>query len=451
MFNLLQTVPDIPRDVTARLKNKEANRRISSQFGEAYFDGPREQGYGGYTYDGRWLAVARTATERYKLRSGQRVLDIGCAKGYFVHDLMQEVPGLDAVGLDISEYALREAKSEVAHRLQLGNAKELPYPDQSFEAVFAINTLHNLDRQDCIIALKEMKRVSKDPRHLFVQVDAYRDPAEKELFEAWMLTAKTYCMPEQWEALFEEAGYQGDYYYTILNPKTQASEEQQGTKEPQYNRILAYRQERGLESLGLMTSQAWYDDPKRLTFTLARYKFVAKMFAGRRHVLEVGCADAFGTRIVVAEVQKLTATDFEPHFIEDVQQRASQRWPFESLVHDMMSGPMPGAYDSAYALDVLEHIRPEDEDTFLRNMIAPLEAQGVVILGMPSLESQEYASPISKEGHVNCKTMPDFKALMERYFENVFMFSMNDEIVHTGYHKMAHYLIALCCTKKEYA
>ena len=124
------------------------------------------------------------------------------------------------------------------------------------------------------------------------------------------------------------------------------------------------------------------------------------------------------------------------------------RWQFDCLVHDMLSAPMPGDFDSAYALDVLEHIRPEDEDLFIRNMIAPLESNGVVILGMPSLESQDYASPISKEGHVNCKSMPAFKALMETYFHNVFMFSMNDEVVHTGYHKMAHYLFALCCGKK---
>lgn len=221
------------------------------------------------------------------------------------------------------------------------------------------------------------------------------------------------------------------------------------TKEPQYNICLDYARERGLEEMGLMTSQAWYDDPKRLTFTLARYKFVAKMFAGRRHVLEVGCADAFATRIVAQEAQKVTATDFDPIFIEDAKKRMTERWQIDLLVHDMLAEPMPGNYDSAYALDVLEHIRPEDEDVFIRHMIAPLEADGSLIFGMPSLESQEYASPISKEGHVNCKDMPDFKAGMERYFKNVFMFSMNDEVVHTGYHKMAHYLFALCVGKKE--
>ena len=219
------------------------------------------------------------------------------------------------------------------------------------------------------------------------------------------------------------------------------------TQESQYGLCLDYYRERGLEELGLMTSQAWYDDPKRLTFTLSRYKFVAKMFAGRRHVLEVGCADAFATRIVVQEVEKVTATDFDPIFIEDAKKRMNDRWRFECVVHDMLAGPMPGSYDGIYALDVLEHIEAEHEDRFIRNMIAGLDVQGAILLGMPSIESQDYASPISKEGHVNCKSMPDFKGLMKNYFNNVFMFSMNDEVVHTGYHKMAHYLFALGCGK----
>src|SRR3982751_3198035 len=117
-----------------------------------------------------------------------------------------------------------------------------------------------------------------------------------------------------------------------------------------------------------MTSQAWYDDPKRLTFTLARYKFVAKMFSGFEHVLEVGCADAFATRIVAQEVTKLSATDFDPVFIEDMKARMSDRWTFECFVHDMLGGRVPGTYDGMYALDVLEHIQPQDEARFLDNM-----------------------------------------------------------------------------------
>ena len=220
------------------------------------------------------------------------------------------------------------------------------------------------------------------------------------------------------------------------------------TREKQYEAMLEYRAKRGLESLGLMTSQAWYDDPKRLSFTLSRYKFVAKMLAGCRSVLEVGCADAFGTRIVVQEVKKLTAVDFDPLFIADTKARMGRKWRFDCRVHDMLRNPMRGRFDGMYALDVLEHIAPRNEARFLRNMVRSLSARGTMIIGMPSLESQPYASRMSKEGHVNCKTMPDLKALMQGYFHNVYMFSMNDEVVHTGYHKMAHYLFALCCGKR---
>ena len=220
------------------------------------------------------------------------------------------------------------------------------------------------------------------------------------------------------------------------------------TKEKQYNVMLDYQEQRGLETLGLMTSQAWYDDPKRLTFTLARYKFAAKMLSGSKNVLEVGCADAFATRIVVQEVEKLTATDFDPLFVADTLSRMSERWAFNCVSHDMLDGPVVGDFDGIYALDVLEHINPSDEVRFLSNMVDSLEKNGVILIGMPTIESQDYASKLSKEGHVNCKSMPDLKVSMQKYFHNVFMFSMNDEVVHTGFHKMAHYIFALCCNKK---
>ena len=221
------------------------------------------------------------------------------------------------------------------------------------------------------------------------------------------------------------------------------------TREPQYSVMLEKRKARGLQTLGLMTNQAWEDDPKRLAFTFSRYKFVAKMLSGRQRVLEIGCADAFATRIVQQDVGQVTAVDFDPAFIEDVQSRQNSKWPIECFVHDMLAGPVPlGSYDGIYALDVLEHIQPADENLFMKKLTSSLEPAGAAILGMPSLKSQVYASPISKEGHVNCKSQPDLKSLMENYFHSVFMFSMNDEVVHTGYHKLAHYIIALCAHKK---
>lgn len=220
------------------------------------------------------------------------------------------------------------------------------------------------------------------------------------------------------------------------------------TREPQYNLMVEKADTTGLASFGLMTNQAWDDDPKRLAFTFSRYKFVAKMMEGRKTVLEVGCADAFGTRIVQQVVERVTAVDFDPVFIDDVKKRMNPKWPLECFVHDMLEGPVPGTYQGVFALDVLEHIRPDDEPTFLKNLVGSLDPNGIAIVGMPSLESQTYASPVSRAGHVNCKTMPDLKASLEKVFHNVFVFSMNDEMVHTGYHKMAQYLMALCCNKR---
>jgi 2-polyprenyl-3-methyl-5-hydroxy-6-metoxy-1,4-benzoquinol methylase len=222
------------------------------------------------------------------------------------------------------------------------------------------------------------------------------------------------------------------------------------TREPQYQALLDLAAQKGLERLGLMSSQVWHDDPRRLVFVLARYKFVAKMFSGLRHVLEVGCADGFGTRIVRQEVQALTAVDFDPIFVEHAKANMNPRWDFECLVHDMMAAPLARDFDGVYAVDVLEHIPPgEPERRFVRNLVASIHERGVCLLGSPSLQSQAYASPQSRAGHVNCKDAPGLRALMSEFFHNVFLFSMNDEVVHTGFYPMAHYLWALCCSPKK--
>lgn len=221
------------------------------------------------------------------------------------------------------------------------------------------------------------------------------------------------------------------------------------TRETQYQRSIDLLKDKGLTPLGLMTNQAWQDDPRHLVFTLARYKFVAKMLSGRKNVLEVGCADAFGTRIVLQEVAKLTAIDFDPVFVADAKARMDPKWAFECRVHDMLAGPVPGDFDGAYALDVIEHIRPADENAFLSNITASLGLHGALILGCPSSESQAHASPASKAGHVNCKDGAGMRALLERHFHNAFVFSMNDEVVHTGYFPMAHYVIGIGCSKKK--
>lgn len=217
--------------------------------------------------------------------------------------------------------------------------------------------------------------------------------------------------------------------------------------EHQYQNSIKKIISEGNEKLGLMTSWAWQDDPKRLVFTLSRYKFVSKMFNNNMNILEIGCSDCFASRIVRQAVNSLTAIDIDISFINDSMSRKSKKWDINIIKHDIMDKPMNGNYDGVFSMDVLEHIEQKDENVFIMNSIKSLKANGVAIFGMPSLNSQPYASIQSKLGHVNCKHQNDFYKLMKKYFHNVFMFSMNDEVVHTGYHEMSHYHIALCCGK----
>ncbi|MDR6774188.1 class I SAM-dependent methyltransferase [Azospirillum sp. BE72] len=222
------------------------------------------------------------------------------------------------------------------------------------------------------------------------------------------------------------------------------------TQEPQYKRLLEVEAEAGRSRLGLMMNQAWYDDPKRLTFTFARYKFVAKMMAGFGDVLEVGCGDAFPSRIVQQEVERLSVCDFDPLFIKDIRECETDRWAFADVfVHDVLASPPPSRFQGIYALDVLEHIQPSSQHRFIGNLVQSLQEHGTLIIGMPSLESQEHASALSKEGHVNCQTLPQLKDTMQQHFHNVFMFCMNDEVLHVGFSKMAQYLFAVCCSPRS--
>jgi len=214
-INLLSKLPAATRNVAARAAAKSPEViKIARQYGQAYFDGAREYGYGGYRYDGRWIPVAEDMVRHFGLRPGDRVLDVGAAKGFLVKDLMKVCPGLEAFGLDISEYALKHCEPDVVGRLHLGNAVSLPFPDESFQAVISINTIHNLERPDAIRALREIERVA--PGRGYVQVDSYRTADERGLFLGWVLTAKFHDYPEGWRGVFAEAGYTGDYYWTFV-------------------------------------------------------------------------------------------------------------------------------------------------------------------------------------------------------------------------------------------
>lgn len=213
--NLLRSLPRTKRNITQRGEAKTPDVIAAARdYGELYFDGPRSYGYGGYRYDGRWLPVARDIIEHFGLKPGMRVLDVGCAKGFLVKDLMIACPGLEAFGLDVSHYALTHCEKEVVGRLHLGSGDALPFPDDSFDCVLSINTIHNFDRAGAEKALREIQRLSRG--RAFVQVDSYHTPEQKDLFESWVLTARFHDYPAEWIKLFAQAGYTGDYYWTVV-------------------------------------------------------------------------------------------------------------------------------------------------------------------------------------------------------------------------------------------
>jgi len=203
-------------------------------------------------------------------------------------------------------------------------------------------------------------------------------------------------------------------------------------------------------SLGRYASHTIFTDPRRFVFMLARYKFVSKMLDGKNNVVEVGCSDGFGSNIVKQNVENLTITDFDQRMVDEAKE-----WRFnnEILVEkfNFIEGKYDKAVDAIYLLDVFEHIDPKNENIFIGNIADSLPEHGVCIVGMPSLESQTYASASSREGHVNCKSGGQFVSFMKNYFHNCFLFSMNDEVVHTGFSNMAHYLICVCASPKKVA
>jgi len=213
--DLLRALPAVKRNIQKRREAKSPEAiAIAKQFGEVYFDGPREFGYGGYRYDGRWIPVSRDIVAHFDLKPGMRVLDVGCAKGFLVKDLMKVCPGLEVFGLDISLYALMHCEPEVVGRLHLGTAEKLPFPDHSFDCVISLNTVHNFPRPRALKVMQEIERVSRG--RSFVQIDSFHTPEQKEIFESWVLTAEFYDYPDGWKRLFAEAGYSGDYYWTIV-------------------------------------------------------------------------------------------------------------------------------------------------------------------------------------------------------------------------------------------
>lgn len=214
-IDLMVNYPRSKRNVDARGQEKtEADRAIARQFGEAFFDGDRSTGYGGFYYNERfWSPVIPTFKEHFALNESSSVLDVGCAKGFMLHDMQRLIPGITLAGLDISEYAVAHAKDEVKDLVRVGDARKLPYEDNAFDVVISITTLHNLEEEELAVALQEVERVAK--KGSFITLDAYRNDEEKKRMEAWNLTAKTMMHVDEWKAFFKKVGYSGDYYWFI--------------------------------------------------------------------------------------------------------------------------------------------------------------------------------------------------------------------------------------------
>ena len=214
-INLLKNYPQQKRNTLDRAleKNKEI-REIARKFDIEFFDTERKYGYGGFTYNKKfWGPVVPTFKEYWNLNSLSSILDVGCAKGFMVYDFVEQIRGINIKGIDISNYAIEKAKEEVKDRLSVANAKNLPFQDNSFDYTISINTIHNLELEECKQALSEIQRVSKISS--FITVDAYRTEDEKKKMFEWNLTAKTIMSVDEWKKIFLETGYEGDFYWFI--------------------------------------------------------------------------------------------------------------------------------------------------------------------------------------------------------------------------------------------
>lgn len=214
-IDLLVNYPRTKRNVDERGQTKsEEDRAVARKFGKEFFDGDRRHGYGGFNYMARfWQPVIPTFQSHFGLDASSSVLDVGCAKGFMLHDMAELIPGITVKGVDISDYAIEHAIDDMKPHVGVASATRLPFADKSFDVVISINTVHNLVRDDCAIALREIERVAR--KGAFITVDAYRDDEEKRRMMAWNLTAQTIMHVDEWKEFFAEVGYTGDYYWFI--------------------------------------------------------------------------------------------------------------------------------------------------------------------------------------------------------------------------------------------
>ena len=204
------------RDYLARVNDPEYPKaraaELAKKFSKDYWDGDRRICYGGYRYiSGRWEKVARAMARHYKLPSKPKILDIGCGKGYLLYDFLKVIPDAEIYGIDISSYAIENSKEEIRDRLMIGSSTRLPWPDNYFDLVFSINTLHCLHTYDLEASLKEMERVGKN--HKYICVESWRNQTEKANLLYWQGTCEAFHTPESWLWWFEKTGYSGDHSF----------------------------------------------------------------------------------------------------------------------------------------------------------------------------------------------------------------------------------------------
>lgn len=214
--------------------------------------------------------------------------------------------------------------------------------------------------------------------------------------------------------------------------------------EQKHNQIMFDEYEtQGPVYLGPYCSYTWRRDPKHLMFTLARYKFCAKMLAGKSRLIEIGCGDGIGVPLLLQSVESIYGIDLEAAVVEsDIQRfKDNDRVAFEQL--DITKGHIKNKFDAAVSLDVIEHIPLEREGDYMKNICLSLKPESVCIIGTPNVTASPFASKNSSDGHINLKSHDSLSKILFEFFNNVFMFSMNDEIVHTGFYPMAHYLMGV--------
>ena len=203
------------RDCLSRMLDDKVHcMGIAKRYAQDFWDGDRRYGYGGYAYDGRWEVVASQLIEEYGLEDDAKILDVGCGKGYLLFEFTKLLPECQVRGLDISEYALANAKEDVKSSLSLHRAQDpLPFAENEFDLVVSITTLHNLQVYDLQAATTEVQRVGK---HGYIVVESFRNDQELFNLQCWALTCESFFTPEEWVWLFGHFGYDGDYEFIFF-------------------------------------------------------------------------------------------------------------------------------------------------------------------------------------------------------------------------------------------